>query len=1115
VQLGTILRDRFELHREVGSGALGTVYEAHDRELACNVALKTLHTPGSRTFEFLKTEFRIARQLEHPNIARLHELFLAGDHCFFTMELVRGLPFDRALRDRVRAGSRDDVISICEQLVHGLDALHEAGFVHRDIKPANVLVESSSRLVLLDFDLAFRGDQTRIEAYGTPEYMAPEALFGRSSTSTDWYSVGMVLCEALSGRLPRSGQPPQPADLHHALRELPGTFSEAICGLLDPNPSRRLSGGDLLRSLGRTAPRRRVAPFVGRVNELDLLASVLETAQAGKAGRICISGPAGIGKTALLERFLDATGPAFVVRAACSHAEQIPLATVDNLVAGLGPIHDADSILVAPEDHAAVNRVFPSLFPATDEEEPQNPAGIPAETRGRALRGVARLLSSIAGDRVLVIALDDAQWADEWSLEIISDWLEVLAGRPHCLVATWRTPGEGANPIPEALFGVGAVLALAPLSGTQATALAEQLGASDVEAAVTAAAGNPLVLLHVCNAPGAEGTLDLSRLAPAQRRLAEVLSLALAPLPRGVACRAADLGDQAVNVLRELEGAKLMRLAGDGSGLTPFHDLVRQSALAGLADDSRRAVNGRIADELVAVGIENPDIVVPHLRSAGRLAEASTRALHAANAAHATLAFEREATYLRWASEGCVPADQPGIIEREAEAWRKGGYLEKAARRYDDLLAVTPAATPALRADVADLWVRAGHSKNGAERFRRLLGDIGVAMFESPERQLLSGLWHRLRFLVRGFPDVEHVPERSRSDHHLDLLFRAGNSLSMTQVSAGFDLMGRFLTAALADPSRQRLVEALGTEAVYEAAIGGAWLEKRAEKLLGLINHLAADSTPILRAARYSYGTLCAWEVGRWREAAHLADEFQKLVRRELHGRAWDLRVVASFAASALFFLGDVGAYRALLDREVAAARDRGDPMGVVHLCLGDAGLVHLLDDEPERAWEVLRETAALVPIGPTIETYNRTILEANTLLYQGRAADAARILAERQPVLDKGGVLGSQIPRAWYTFTYARAVFSARDEDPPRARAILKRSLRVLQSRATPAHRAWAKHVALLARRASGARGGDGATALARAYRDADMELFATAADGRVPSLANPGSVPRWLAPQ
>src|SRR6185312_14688763 len=197
---------RFELKQILGAGSMGVVYEAYDRERAMSVALKTVHALDADALYRLKTEFRGRADLDHRNLVRLGELLHDGGHWFFTMELVEGWPF----LDWVRLGDapiEQKLRDAIRQLASGLEALHRAGKVHRDLKPSNVLVTAKGRVVILDFGLVGETEpghgSAGIDLVGTAAYMAPEQARSPTVTSAaDTYSIGVMIYEALAGRLP-------------------------------------------------------------------------------------------------------------------------------------------------------------------------------------------------------------------------------------------------------------------------------------------------------------------------------------------------------------------------------------------------------------------------------------------------------------------------------------------------------------------------------------------------------------------------------------------------------------------------------------------------------------------------------------------------------------------------------------------------------------------------------------------------------------------------------------------------------------------------------------------------------------------------------------------------
>jgi eukaryotic-like serine/threonine-protein kinase len=270
---GSVFAGRYAIEELLGRGGMGMVYRALDRQLGERVAIKVLRpelgTLDPTVLERFKQELRLARRITHRNVVRTYDLGETGGTYYITMELVRGTTLATFIQD---AGRLDvpATLTIGKQLCRALEVAHEEGIVHRDIKPQNLLVDPAGFLKVMDFGIArlAEGRPASGEALtaigvvvGTPQYMAPEQLFGEPiDHRADLYATGAVLFECLTGRAVYEGaslselgsfhlrgSPPSPATYNPTV---PGELSRIVLRALAHRPDDRWpSAAELLRAL--------------------------------------------------------------------------------------------------------------------------------------------------------------------------------------------------------------------------------------------------------------------------------------------------------------------------------------------------------------------------------------------------------------------------------------------------------------------------------------------------------------------------------------------------------------------------------------------------------------------------------------------------------------------------------------------------------------------------------------------------------------------------------------------------------------------------------------------------------------------------------------------------
>jgi beta-lactam-binding protein with PASTA domain/predicted Ser/Thr protein kinase len=206
---GTVVDQRYRLKERIGTGGMADVWLAADRELDRDVAVKILHDRFAQDKEFVerfRREAQSAAGLQHPNVVSIFDRGEFRDTYFIAMEYVDG----PQLKDLVRGGmSTKEAIDFTRQVLNAARFAHRKGIVHRDLKPQNVLIDDEGRARVADFGIA-RGESSDITAtgsvMGTAQYLSPEQAQGKETTPrSDIYSIGVILYEALTGRVPFQG----------------------------------------------------------------------------------------------------------------------------------------------------------------------------------------------------------------------------------------------------------------------------------------------------------------------------------------------------------------------------------------------------------------------------------------------------------------------------------------------------------------------------------------------------------------------------------------------------------------------------------------------------------------------------------------------------------------------------------------------------------------------------------------------------------------------------------------------------------------------------------------------------------------------------------------------
>jgi serine/threonine protein kinase len=291
---GTVIADRYEIGALLGRGGMGSVYRAFDRVFEEEVALKVQLAEtalGSEAERRFRSEVKLARQVSHPNVCRLHDGGQRGALRWISMELIKG----ETLATRIHRGPPrgNEAWDLALQAADGLAAVHRAGIVHRDFKPVNLMVDGSGHVRLMDFGIARTATAgeaaTGGYAQGSPEYMSPEQARGRTAdTRSDVYSLGVVIFELFTGGVPFRAETPVATLLQHLeapppLDRLPEDLRPIVDRALAKDPQTRYPDGAAMAAALRQGRDGRPAPGIPRKRRRR---SVMALTMAGVAAAV-------------------------------------------------------------------------------------------------------------------------------------------------------------------------------------------------------------------------------------------------------------------------------------------------------------------------------------------------------------------------------------------------------------------------------------------------------------------------------------------------------------------------------------------------------------------------------------------------------------------------------------------------------------------------------------------------------------------------------------------------------------------------------------------------------------------------------------------------------------
>lgn len=687
----------YELLRELGRGGFGVVYEARHLKRGDVVALKTLPLPqnernapqddAERLHRF-RREFRSLCDINHPNLVGMQSLEVDGRQWFFTMDVVDGGDFLQYVRPDGRL-NEDRLRAVLQQLVTGIVALHRRGIVHRDLKPGNVFVGSDGHVTIMDFglvaELQRQTNQTMSmmsqQFAGTPRYAAPEQTRGIRSAASDWYAIGVMLYEAVTGKPPFAGshvevvvnKQTQDAPLLTGRKDVPEDLAELVDQLLRRDPDDRPEDSVLERTFGLvedsvsydsvdshgsslTADASTV--LIGRETQLaQLKQAQARLVQTRDPSAVFIRGRSGEGKTALANRFLDTvrlSDEMVVLSGRCYDRESVPFKAIDCLIDALvsylrsRPQDEVRALL--PDDIPLLTRLFPVLRrvePITALSAGRVSRVDSRQVRNRAFAALRELLTSIGHSTPVILFVDDLQWGDADSASAVAEIVAPPEAPAVMLLGSFRSDEAEDSPFlnewnsGEIVIRQSTIDVSALTRQQSAALLSARLGvaveeiSAHVDQVWQSAQGNPYFLEQLLEGfDPRTGTFTevplrdligqrLARLPAEASALLDTVAVA------GQAVSLTEVGaltcgmERAYGTVSHMRNERLVRLIGsdDEQLVDTWHDKVRETVLAAMPDDERLRLHIQFGERLQQQAELSPEAVLEFLEQDPLLAQ--------------------------------------------------------------------------------------------------------------------------------------------------------------------------------------------------------------------------------------------------------------------------------------------------------------------------------------------------------------------------------------------------------------------------------------------------------------------------------------------------------------
>ena len=990
------------------------VFKARDLRFGDVVALKTLHQMDPNSLYRLKQEFRALSAIDHPNLVSFYELVGSKEGWFVTMELVEGQDFLRFSR-RTDTGAlhRFDEIrlrSTLRQLAEGVATLHESGHIHRDLKAENVLVTASGRVVVLDFGLVLEHDVEFTEGTlqqnlaGSAAYMSPEQSLGETvGPASDWYSVGVMLYESLTGRWPFEGNiyeilmakheqdPPPPSSL---VPDVPADLNRLCMALLARRPADRPGVRQILAQLASRRPMLdvdRAADFHTRLPLFADLKDCFDRSVEGSAVVCRVSGEQGVGKTGIIREFirrLKREGKAHALKGRCYEWERVPYKALDGVLDNLTRVFRRQSGLdtnAIPDDQlACLAMLFPVVLRVDSLAREPSESCLRwdrARREAEALSGFCGLLKLLATHAPVLLFLDDVQWADVQSAAFLSQAIVALRdSRVLALLCDDGVVGGYLQATQRSLRQHDMELVsitVKPLPLDEAAAVAGSLlrmptHRDVVQQIARDSEGAPARILELSrlelvrgsasngrnNPSGLDSvmTATLQELSGEAQRLLHLIAIAGPSVLTDVVIGAAALGEASFDALSTLRAHQLVDVT------TWISEDRVEIASSELRDFLVARLPSRELERLyydLAIALElsdeyNPRSLVRFYVGSGHYAKASMVATRAAREAsrqgdyqEVSWLLERGLDLGNWSE-----LEQRELYVRLARARARVGVGGQVARVYES--ALQHQRSDELLAASVEQWLASGQVERGRVGLLQLLKQAAWPWSGTP-----TWRWITSRWWDRDYEWPVASQKRMTESTVLETLLESALALAWTDRSLGYWTHMQSRSLLTAEVGQEVLTKAYLNEALYHC-LGGEDPSEGMAVSLQLAESIG--SRRLLAHYRFIAGHLALVQ-SKWVEALLQAGEASRILAQHCPERLWQRRLCDFIVLRSQLSRGEWGDVAERLRGLRSGFDDEDNPLWATLITTGIGAWIRMAEDEAEVG---IRESVERLRTWPT-----------------------------------------------------------------------------------------------------------------------------------------------------